>query len=571
MAVTQYTAEQIAQALASLLPRGPAITREPGTNMHNLLLGLSDEFVRVRERTADLLAESHPNTVSELLDEWEAEFGLPDPCVSEPQTIEERIGALAARVASTGGQSILYYKNLGLSLGLPLTITRSQAFELGRNGMGDPIGGSEWRYHWHVTTTDQATTAQRQALECLFNRLDKAYTIVTFNYEPDAIAPAAPSSISIAAIAGGDGAYNVTWDVSVLAENYELEQSFNNGPWVSVLTTKANAVGFPEEQPPGFYRYRVRALNEYGESDWLESNVFAVGDIAVSWEAAELPNQMWNDVAYSPELGLYVAVSDTASGHEVATSADGKSWTLQSTPNASYRGVCWVSQLMLFVAVASSRIITSPDGINWTQRAAPNGNWQKVFWADALGLFVVVPNNIFGTAMLTSPDGINWTAHSTPAMTAEYAIWSERLQLCVVVGNDDAYLTSPDGENWTVRTMPNSYRSVTDADSLGVLIAVTASFPSKIITSPDGINWTAKAGPDGSYYTSAWAPELSLFLALEGTSSNIYLMTRDGETFTGAATGVAGDWRGVVWSPENFSFVAVGRNGACMLGTPILV
>ncbi|QNI89551.1 hypothetical protein [Synechococcus sp. ROS8604] len=80
-------------------------------------------------------------------------------------------------------------------------------------------------------------------------------------------------------------------------------------------------------------------------------------------------------ILWSPELGLFVAVSDSGIGNRVMTSADGRSWSLRQTPaNNNWTWVCWAPELGLLVAVASSgtgnRVMTSSDALTWTARQA---------------------------------------------------------------------------------------------------------------------------------------------------------------------------------------------------------
>lgn len=175
------TAEQISQQLAKLAPSG-ALAHALDSGLRKLWLGLADECVRVYGRVNDLLNEAHPLTCNELLPEWEAEYDLPDPCVTTAQTTDERKSAVAARVGSVGGQSRAYFIGVAAGMGIAISIIEEKPFLIGLNGMGDGIGGDSYAFTWTVTAPVATSTAQRELLECTFERLKPAYTEVQFQY-----------------------------------------------------------------------------------------------------------------------------------------------------------------------------------------------------------------------------------------------------------------------------------------------------------------------------------------------------------------------------------------------------
>ena len=109
------------------------------------------------------------------------------------------------------------------------------------------------------------------------------------------------------------------------------------------------------------------------------------------------------------------------------TSPDGINWTARtSAADNSWRGVCWASELSLFVAVAytgtGDRVMTSPDGINWTARAsAADNGWQSVCWASAVSYTHLLRESGFKRFPVLAP---RWVVRGgdiygeSPAMTA---------------------------------------------------------------------------------------------------------------------------------------------------------
>ena len=194
------TASQITQALTRLLPRGAAWRTTAGRNLYRVLQAAADELLRVYGRADDLLAEAHPLSIDELLDEWEHDLGLPDDCVTFAQTDDERRAAIAAKLRAVGGQSRQYYIDVAAGMGVSITIEELQPFYVGVDGCGDGIGGAEWIYTWVVhappfgaeTYADCATAVAGDPLasgggsvllECTFQGIKPAHTVLLFEYD----------------------------------------------------------------------------------------------------------------------------------------------------------------------------------------------------------------------------------------------------------------------------------------------------------------------------------------------------------------------------------------------------
>jgi hypothetical protein len=215
-----------------------------------------------------------------------------------------------------------------------------------------------------------------------------------------------------------------------------------------------------------------------------------------SWTARTTPaDHWWNSVCWSPELGIFVAVSETGAGNRVMTSPDGITWTIRtSAADNGWFGVCWSSERGLFVAVAGSgtgnRVMTSPDGITWTTRtSAADNDWSSVCWSPELGIFVAVSETGTNNRVMTSPDGITWTTRTSAAN--------------------------------------NQWRSVCWSPELGLFVAVAASGTgNRVMTSPDGITWTTRTSAANNFWISVcWSPELGIFAAVSTTGSGNRVMT----------------------------------------------
>jgi uncharacterized protein YmfQ (DUF2313 family) len=171
-----------ARMLKALLPRGPVWRLEPDSVITRTLQAIADELARIDARGDDLIEEADPRTTDELLEDWERALGLPSPCITESQTQQERRDAVVGALNTVGGNSVEYFIALAASLGATITIVEDHPFLIGLHGMGDEIGGDEWTFVWHVTAPIALSAAQRQLLECTFNRLRPAHTLPTFTY-----------------------------------------------------------------------------------------------------------------------------------------------------------------------------------------------------------------------------------------------------------------------------------------------------------------------------------------------------------------------------------------------------
>ncbi|UPK03093.1 putative phage tail protein [Bradyrhizobium sp. 170] len=126
-------------AFLSMLPQGQAWPKHaPDSVLVRGISGLCDYWGFVDGRAADLLErESDPRQTVELLPDWERNWGLPDPCYEEPQTIGERQLALVMRMTMQGAQSREFFISVAAMIGYSITITEYRTFVVGIDRCGD--------------------------------------------------------------------------------------------------------------------------------------------------------------------------------------------------------------------------------------------------------------------------------------------------------------------------------------------------------------------------------------------------------------------------------------------------
>jgi len=184
-------------AAQALLPPGDAWALEEDALLTALLNARAASAARVHERVADLTeAEQFPWMAVDLLPDWEAAYGLPDPCTPLNATIAQRQAAVAAKVASTGGQSPAYFEQVAAALGWTVTVTEFTPTRFGAL-FGTPFRGQQWQWTWQVNAPmivaiparfgeayfGQLFVAESSSqLECVLNRLKPSHTVLLMNY-----------------------------------------------------------------------------------------------------------------------------------------------------------------------------------------------------------------------------------------------------------------------------------------------------------------------------------------------------------------------------------------------------
>ena len=167
----------------------------------------------------------------------------------------------------------------------------------------------------------------------------------------------------------------------------------------------------------------------------------------------------WTGLAYSPSLGLIVAVA-TSGVNQVQTSPDGVNWTVRTHSTAGCTCVAWDATLALFCAIGSGsagHTATSSNGTTWADNDASASltfsSWVDIAASDAGGFMVVGGNggqvafSTTGTTAWTRTNSVNGGGSGNQGVG-----YSKVNGLWVVVGQS-ALSTSPNGTTFTARTI----------------------------------------------------------------------------------------------------------------------
>lgn len=191
-----FSVDDFKGALAKLLPRGRAWARDVGSTQDRVLGVFAQMFADHCGRSFNLLKDAFPATSYELLPEWEATLGLPDPCAGPLPTVQQRVSQVVARFTYTGGQSIDYFKSVALALGYTITIQQFTPSRFGRP-FGQPFGGQNWAHVWQVNAPqfsvhkfqfgagsfgEPFASWNNNVLSCELTAIMPAHTILNFKF-----------------------------------------------------------------------------------------------------------------------------------------------------------------------------------------------------------------------------------------------------------------------------------------------------------------------------------------------------------------------------------------------------
>lgn len=194
------TADDYKAQLRALLPPGPAWDPERVPELDLVLGGIAQEFARIEARGVALLAEMDPNTVSELVPDWEEVMGLPDECLGASPSFGDRRLAVRQRLVAVGSQRAAYYVQIAQAQGYPnASVTEHRAPRFGRSRFGSAHFGT-WsaQFMWTLNTGGRQSEGRRfgvsywgerfgvnpgSSLECLISRYAPAHTVPHINYQ----------------------------------------------------------------------------------------------------------------------------------------------------------------------------------------------------------------------------------------------------------------------------------------------------------------------------------------------------------------------------------------------------
>ncbi|MGZ4959338.1 MAG: YmfQ family protein [Methylomonas sp.] len=145
-----------------------------------------------------LRSEMYPDTCSVTLLDWERNYGLPDPCVTIQQTVDQRKAALISKVNAQSGQSRAYFIALSEAMGYPGATIDEFAPMTCSDDCNSSLYSDADRFVWQINlpaatggvfvatcNSDCNSSLQSwgdEAIECRINKFKPAHTSVIFAY-----------------------------------------------------------------------------------------------------------------------------------------------------------------------------------------------------------------------------------------------------------------------------------------------------------------------------------------------------------------------------------------------------
>lgn len=235
------TYKEYRQLLQSLLPKGAFWNKNESSDLTELLNGVGEELARVEQRGEDLVQEVFSDTITELLEEWEEDFGLPEDGQELQSTVAGRRGTIKAKKIAVGQQDEGYFIEIALALGYTITLTFFPKSLAGLMTVGDsPITPDRGLFYWMVNVW--VTDPNNGYIEDLVNvikNLQPTHTHVLFRF------------YNVGFSNGFDNGFNAVpwWDGSwwPLGFNNGFSIGFaNNSDYNGVRLTGGYSSGFSE-------------------------------------------------------------------------------------------------------------------------------------------------------------------------------------------------------------------------------------------------------------------------------------------------------------------------------------
>lgn len=196
--IENRTLDQQTDILASYLPNGRLFDakNKEGSNLRKILLGLAQEWLNFRGKINEVYDEYNPANTTALIEEWEGFVGIPDDCLSNTGSLEERRKNILLKLAGINATTAQQFENVAAILGFDVTV------RAGVDVVGFPytfpivlldddaapftiivdLDESLKPSGFPLTFPIELSSAFPEILQCFFNKLKPANTIVVFRY-----------------------------------------------------------------------------------------------------------------------------------------------------------------------------------------------------------------------------------------------------------------------------------------------------------------------------------------------------------------------------------------------------
>lgn len=186
--------EEATRQLASTIPDGRAWQAKslPGTNMYAVVSACASEFRQIQIQIETLAREFDINLSDQLLPDWEASCGLPEECIGQMASLEDRRNAVILRLRKIPFVTKADYENLAFQLtGLSVTVTPGAEIELFPLDFPIPFSSGNSYFKLYVTFNDAIggfpylfpfnfVSTGDNIIRCVFEQIAPANILIIF-------------------------------------------------------------------------------------------------------------------------------------------------------------------------------------------------------------------------------------------------------------------------------------------------------------------------------------------------------------------------------------------------------
>jgi uncharacterized protein YmfQ (DUF2313 family) len=93
-----------------------------GSGLRKILIGLAHQWGVFRNLVNEIHAEYDPENTTALIEEWEGFVGIPDSCLSNTGTLEQRRQNILLKLAGINTATAKQFETVALALGFTITV-----------------------------------------------------------------------------------------------------------------------------------------------------------------------------------------------------------------------------------------------------------------------------------------------------------------------------------------------------------------------------------------------------------------------------------------------------------------
>jgi len=462
--------------MQNLLPQGPIWKFEDDSDMVALLEALSYTFYRLELRAQDLLKEFVPETMTELLSDWERVLGLPGTNPLPPTTVADRRIAVKALLNGYNSPTKSNFEDTLVNAGLDVVVEHQQfnSFVAG-SLVGDPITEKEWKYVWSLYMIGVDGEVQDELLKYLIGLTYPLHTQPVFfiaKYDWTARTSGVATGLN-------DGIYEFGLYITAGDSGVLL-----TSPDCETWTARTSQVGSSVIQ--GLVTNGT-VLLLFGSGGKLSSSTDGINWILRT--SGFGANYIFDGI-YAEYLFLIVGASGS-----ISTSSDGLFWTAQTAAggysDSFYAAIYDIFFGKYIIAGQTGEVQNSSDASTWSSRTSQFGTTS--IYCLCYGKGVSIAGGGLGKLSISTDGGDNWAAKTSQFGTSAIRKIIFVDDVFIAIGEDGKISKSTDyGATWVLKTSGTSvdFWDISYQNELIVVVGGVLATSSVVVVSNDlGETW----------------------------------------------------------------------------------